>query len=94
MLSDGLIPRAVAIKRSELAPLRVTIRIDLCPSVETSHDSQHNNEASSNCHSAIHHKESKRTDEHGNHFRYRAKVDDAKHSRVGRWAWDVFLANQ
>ena len=36
-------------------------------------------------------KESKRVDEYGNEFRYRAKVTDTTASRVARWAWDVFL---
>lgn len=35
-------------------------------------------------------KEKKRTDEHGNAFRYRARIWDLQGRQRG-WAWDVFL---
>jgi hypothetical protein len=36
-------------------------------------------------------KKSRRTDQYGNQFRYRARIKDTHDAQLGRWAWDVFL---
>jgi hypothetical protein len=38
--------------------------------------------------------ESRRVDQYGNQFKYRARVFDSRNAQVGRWAWDVFLVAQ
>jgi hypothetical protein len=39
-------------------------------------------------------KESRRTDQYGNQFKYRAKVKDVHGAHLGRWAWDVFFMTE
>lgn len=40
---------------------------------------------------SVEEKASKRVDEHGNQFLYRAKVSDTRGGKVARWAYDVFF---
>jgi len=42
----------------------------------------------------LNYRESRRFDQYGNWFRYRAKVRDVHGAQLGRWAWDVFLVTQ
>jgi hypothetical protein len=43
---------------------------------------------------SLNYQESRRTDQYGNQFRYRARVFDVHGAHLGRWAWDVFFTTQ
>ncbi len=38
--------------------------------------------------------ETNRVDQHGNRFKFRARVLGAQDAQLGRWAWDVYLVSQ
>lgn len=80
---------------------KINHRDDVFPSLRLWQDTNHNGVSeSSELHTLpelglstldLDYRESRRTDEHGNQFKYRAKVRDAEGAQLGRWAWDVFL---
>jgi hypothetical protein len=43
---------------------------------------------------SLDYKESRRTDQYGNTFRYRAKITGTRRSDLGHWAYDVFLLSE
>ncbi|HKY28323.1 MAG TPA: hypothetical protein VJM12_10340 [Pyrinomonadaceae bacterium] len=43
---------------------------------------------------SLDYREAGRTDQYGNRFRFRGKVEGIYRSSIGRWAWDVYLLRQ
>ncbi len=83
---------------------RVGIRDAIFPSLKLWQDLNHNGVSESSELFSLRSKgvyaidldytESRRTDQYGNRFKYRARVYDSQGAQVGRWAWDVFFQQQ
>lgn len=83
---------------------RINIQDQIFPSLRLWQDANHNGVSESSelrrllmiglASIDLDYKESNRTDEHGNWFRYRAKVRDTRGAQLGRWAWDVYLTSE